>query len=109
VDGFDEDESEYESDEGAEVSVRLLAAERDPLEAFELADQLLDARSGAIERFRKEGWPVPGRRLGGDHRADASLTRRGTVALGIVAFIADRRARRDVGSDLEQDRELAAV
>ena len=47
VDGFDEDEPECESDEGDEVGVRLLAAERDALEPLELADQLLDAGARA--------------------------------------------------------------
>ena len=61
VDGFDEDEAESECDEGAEVLVRFLAAERNALEALELADEVFDAGAGAIERLREERWSVPGR------------------------------------------------
>ena len=61
VDGFEDDESEWEGDERSEVPIGLLAAERDALEALELADQLLDAGAGPVERLREEGRPVPGR------------------------------------------------
>src|SRR3954462_4954310 len=60
VDGFDDDEAQSECDEGPEVLVRFLAAERNSLEALELADELLDAGAGAIERLREERWSVPG-------------------------------------------------
>src|SRR3954453_20610505 len=60
VDGFDDDEAKSECDEGPEVLVRFLAAERNALEALELADELLDAGAGAIERLREERWSVPG-------------------------------------------------
>src|SRR5215212_9782672 len=60
VDGFDDDEAQSECDEGSEVPVRFLAAERNALEALELADELLDAGAGAIERLREERWSVPG-------------------------------------------------
>src|SRR3954471_12560990 len=61
VDGFDDDEAQSKCDEGSEVLVRLLAAERHPLEALELAHKLLDAGAGAIERLREERRPVLGR------------------------------------------------
>jgi hypothetical protein len=60
VDGFDDDEAKSESDEGSEVPVRFLAAERNSLEALELADEVFDAGAGAIERLREERRPVPG-------------------------------------------------
>jgi hypothetical protein len=60
VDGFDEDETESKGHHGAVVLGRLLAAQRHPLEALELAHKLLDAGAGAIERLRKEPWPVSG-------------------------------------------------
>src|SRR3954454_19919819 len=75
VDGFDDDEAEGESHEGSEVLVGFLATERDALEALELADQLLDAGAGALERLRKESGPVSGRGLDRDHRADAPFAR----------------------------------
>src|SRR4051812_43844596 len=60
VDGFDEDEAESKDHDGAVVLGRLLAAQRHPLEALELAPKLLDAGAGAIERSGEEPWPVPG-------------------------------------------------
>ena len=59
MDGFDDDEAKSECDEGPEVLVRFLAAERNSLEALELADELFDA--GAIERLWEEGRPGLGR------------------------------------------------
>jgi hypothetical protein len=47
VDGFDQDERAGEGDEGGVVFCGLLAAERDALEALELADGLLDAGAAA--------------------------------------------------------------
>ncbi len=41
-------------DEGAVMLSRLLAAERDALEAFELPDHLLDAGATSVEYFREE-------------------------------------------------------
>src|SRR3954467_2679933 len=73
VDGFDDDEAQSECDEGSEVLGRFLAAERNALEALELADEVFDAGAGAIERLREEGRPVLGRGLDRDHRADAAL------------------------------------
>ena len=60
MDGFDEDEAESKCHNGAVVLGRLLAAERNSLEALELAHKLLDASVGAIERFREEAGPVLG-------------------------------------------------
>jgi hypothetical protein len=60
VDGFDEDEAESKGHNGAVVLGRLLAAERNSLEALELTDKLLDAGARPIERFRKECRPVLG-------------------------------------------------
>ncbi len=61
VDGFDEDEAESKGNDGAVVLGRFLAAQRNSLEALELADELFDAGAGAIERRREEGRPVLGR------------------------------------------------
>src|SRR5215217_6581437 len=60
VDGFDEDEAESKGNDGAVVLGRLLATERNSLEALELAHKLLDPSAGAIERSGEEPWPVPG-------------------------------------------------
>src|SRR4051794_3141683 len=61
VDGFDDDEAKSKCDEGSEVLVRLLAAERHPLEALQLAHKLLDAGTSPIERLREERRPSLGR------------------------------------------------
>ena len=55
------DEAKSECDEGSEVLVRFLAAERNALEALELAHKLLDTGAGSIERLREERRPVLGR------------------------------------------------
>src|SRR4051812_30054927 len=109
VDGFDDDEAQSECDEGSEVPVRFLATERNALEALELADEVFDAGAGAIERLREERRPSLGRCLERDHRADAALARGRAIDFGIIAFITHGRARRDVGSEVEQDLELRAV
>jgi hypothetical protein len=61
VDGFDDDEAKSECDEGSEVPVRFLAAERNALEALELAHKLLDTGASPVKRFREESRPVLGR------------------------------------------------
>src|SRR5215210_3397838 len=109
VDGFDDDEGESECDEGSEVLVRFLAAERNSLEALELADEVFDAGAGAIGRLREERRAVLGRGLERDHRADAPFARCRAIARAIVSFVPHRSPRRDVGPKVEQDRELRAV
>ena len=54
VDGFDQDEAERERDEGAVIAGGLLAAERNALEALELADRLFDAGACLVEGLWKE-------------------------------------------------------
>jgi hypothetical protein len=103
------DESDGESHKGTEMSGRLLAAERDALEAFELADRLLDAGSGAVECLREERGPVLLIRLVWDHRSDAALARRRAIARAGVALVAHRSTGRDVRSKIEQGLELRAV
>src|SRR5215218_2737588 len=106
VDGFDDDEAEGESDERAEVRVGFLATEGDALEALELADQLLDAGACPVERLRKESWPVSGRGLERDHRADAPFARGRAIARAVGPFVTHRSPRRDVRPEVEQDLEL---
>src|SRR4051794_28772801 len=109
VDGFDDDEAEGESHEGSEVLVGFLATERDALEALELADQLLDAGAGAVERLRKESGPVSGRGLERDHRADAPFARGRAIARAVVSFVPHRSPRRDVRPEVKQALELRTV
>ena len=109
MDGFDDDEAEGESDEGSEVLVGFLAPEGDALEALELANQLLDAGAGAVKRLRKESWPVSGRGLERDHRADAPFARGRAIARAVVPFVTHRSPRRDVRPQVEQDLELRTV
>ena len=109
MDGFDDDEAEGECDEGSEVLVGFLAAERNALEALELADELFDAGASPVKGSRNESRPVLGRCLDRDHRADATVPRRRAIALAVVPFVAHRSPRRDVGSEIEQNLELRAV
>src|SRR3954464_15900642 len=109
VDGFDDDEAKSECDEGSEVRVRFLAAERNALEALELADEVFDASAGPVERLREEARPVLGRCPERDYRADAALARGHAIGFGIIALITQRRAGRDVGPKIEQDLKLRAV
>jgi hypothetical protein len=54
VDGFDQDEHADQCDDRGVIAGGLLAPHRQPLEAFRLADQLLDASPQSIEFLRKE-------------------------------------------------------
>src|SRR4051794_36787517 len=109
VDGFDDDKAQSECDEGSEVLVRFLAAERNSLEALELAHKLLDAGTGSIECLREESRPVLGRCLERDHRADAALAGGRAIGLAVVSFVPHGRAGRDVRPKIEQNLELRAV
>lgn len=71
MDGFDQVECCRESNDGCEVSPDLFVAQGDPLEAFELADGLLDAGSASIEGFCEEAGLVPFVRLVRNDRDDA--------------------------------------
>ena len=107
MDGPGEDGSEGESDEGTEDSCRLLAAECDALEAFELADRLLDA--GAPDRALSESKRAGTSRwtcAGSPARCRARAPPHGSPAG--VTLIARRRAGRDVGAEIEQNLELHA-
>ncbi len=109
MDGFGKDEAEGECNKGTEVFRRLLAAERNALEALELTDELLDPGARPIQRLRKESGPVLLIGLVRDHRSDAALARRRSVALASVALIAHRRAGRDIGAKVEESLELHAI
>jgi hypothetical protein len=109
VDGFYQDEGAGERDEGGEILSGLLAAQGDAFETLELAIALLDAGSPLVEDLGKEGGlgfgVVPVRNDG----TDAAAARRLSVGPGIVAFVAENSAGRDVGADIEQDLEVAAI
>ena len=109
VDGFDEDEAASEGDESRVALGRLLAAECDLLEALELAHGLLDPRPALIEDLREESGLGADVRAIRDDRADTALSGRPSVGLGVVALVGQRGPRRDVGADVEQGLELAAV
>ena len=109
VDGFDPDKGERERDEGAIVLCRLLAPECNALEAFELADRLLDASAAPVEGAREELWPVASIALEGNDRADAAGARSLTIGCAIVALVAHGRTRGDVRAKIEQNLKLRAV
>ena len=109
MDGFGQDEAEGECNKRTEVSCRLLAAERNALEALELTDELLDPGAGPIQRLRKESGPFLLIALVRDYRSDAALTRQRSIALAGVALISHHRAGRDIGAKVEESLELHAI
>ena len=109
VDGFGQDEACDERDEGSEVSLRLLAAQGDALEALELADGLLDTGTPPVERSGEEGGPVLLVRLGRDDGNDAARACGLAVGLAGIAFVADGRAWIDVGAEPEQDGKVRRI
>jgi hypothetical protein len=109
VDGFDQDESCGEGDDGGEVSPGLLAAECQALEAFELADGLLDPGSAAIERLREEARLVLLVGLGRNDGDRAAVASRLPVRLAGVAFVADGGAGMNVRAEVEQYGKMRSV
>jgi hypothetical protein len=109
VDGFDQDKGAGERNEGSEVLRGFLAAQGDPFEPLELADGLLDAGAPLVEDFGKEGGLCGSILAIGDGGADAASAGRLAVGLGVVTLIAEHGPGRDVGADVEQDLEIAAV
>lgn len=108
VDGFDQDKEAGKREEGGEVLGRLLAAQGDALEPFDLADTLLGAGAGFVECRGEEfrfGGAVPVR----NDRADAAAARRGAVGLGVVSLVAEHGAWRDLRAEIEQRFEMPAV
>ena len=109
MDAFDQDERASERDESGKVLGGLLAAQGDAFEALDFADALLDAGPPLVEDLGKEGGLVFGVLSVRDGGTDAAPARRLSVGLGVVAFVAENSSRRDVGADVEQDLEIAAV
>ena len=109
MDEFDRAQTCSEGDDGSEVLGGLFASERDPLEALEPADTLLDARAGLVEGSREEGRLVLFVGLVWDDRGDAARLCRLAIGLAGVAFVADDSAGLDVGSDVEQGFEVTRV
>ena len=87
----------------------FLAAQRDPFEALELADGLLNAGAAFVESAREELGPDCDILSVRDNRTDAAPARRLAVCLAVVTLVAHHRPGRDVRADIEQDLEIAAV
>ena len=109
VDGFDQDEAEGERDEGTVIARSLLATKGDALEALEFADGLLDARPRFVEDFREESGSVGCSRAMRNDRTNAALAGAVAIGFGVVTFVGDGGARQNIGSDVEQEFEVAAV
>ena len=109
MDGFGPDKGASDGNESGEVLCGFLAAQRDPLEALELADGLLDAGAPFVESTREEF------RLGDDvaavrnDGADAAPACRLAICLAVIALIADHCPGRDIRAKVEQGLEIAAV
>ena len=87
----------------------LLASHGDPLEAFELADGLLDAGAAFIQYLGEESRLLLGVRPERDNWADAAFARCCAVGRRIVSLIGHGRPRRDLRADVEQSLEGAAI
>ena len=109
MDGFDQDEPAGKCNERDVILSGLLTAERDALEAFELADGLLNPTPPLIQDAREEGGSLLGIGAVRNHWADAALACRLPVRLSIVSFVGQRGARGDVRTEIEQDLKLLAV
>ena len=109
VDGFDQDDAEGERDEGTVIARSLLATKGDALEALEFADGLLDARPRFVEDFREESGSVGCSRAMRNDRTNAALAGAVAIGFGVVTFVGDGGARQNIGSDVEQEFEVAAV
>ena len=109
VDGFNQDKGTGEGDKGGEVLRGLLAAQGDTFEALEPSDGLLDTGAPLVEDFGKERGFCSSILAVGDGGADAASARCLAVRLGVVTLVTEHRARRDVGANVEQDLEVAAV
>lgn len=109
VDGFGEDDEQRECDEGAVVLGGLLAAQGNALETLELADGLLDAGACPVERLGEVPLRGSCSALLRDHGSDARPSRKLTVGVAVIALVADDRARRDIRTEIEKDREMAGI
>ena len=109
VDGFHQDQGARETHDRRVAGDCLFAAHSDALEAFELADGLLDARPELVETLRKEPASMLGVLPPRDDRGDAA--RAGGVAFGlaVVSLVGHRDARADIRADVERRLELDAV
>jgi hypothetical protein len=109
VDGFYQDEDAGERDEGGVVLLGLLASHGDPLEALDLADELLDAGAQPVEALGKEAWLGAGVAAMGDDRADAAAACGVAIGLRVVALIGDYPTRGYVRAKIQERFELPAV
>ena len=105
----DEDEAAGESDDGGEAAFGLLAAQGDALEALELSEALLDAGAPPVKRLREEGWALLRVGFERDGGRDAARPGAGPDGLGVIAIVGERRARRDIGTQIQQQLEERTV
>src|SRR4051794_33360631 len=109
VDGFCPNKGASEGDESGKVLRGFLAAQRDPLEALEPANTLLDTGAafveGAGKEFRLDGGIAAVR----DDGTDTAPACRFAVCLAVIALVADHRPGRDIRADVEQGLEITAV
>ena len=79
------------------------------MEALDLAHHLLDSRPRFVEDFCEELRLVDGIRAIGDYRTNAAFTRRLPICLRIIALVRDNGAGINIGTEVEEHFEVAAV
>ena len=109
VDGFNQDQAASKCDEGTVALGSLFASQGNALEAFQFAHRLLDAGSGFVERFRKNVGRSLAFDLCGITGAMPRLRQAARLVAEVIAFVGQRRPRRDVGADAERGFQLGAV
>lgn len=87
----------------------FFASQSNTFEAFELSESLFDPCACFVERCWKDFGLVLFIVLMGDDGHNPPLSRCGAIGLAGIAFVADGRARRDVGADVQQGFEMARV
>jgi hypothetical protein len=85
-----------------EILCGLFASQGDTFEALKPSEALFDTGARLVERLGEEGGLVLLVGLVRDHWGNAAPSRGGAIGLAGIAFVAQRRAWRDVRPYVEQ-------
>jgi len=109
VDGFNQHQPAYKTDDGGVADVGLFATHGDALEPLELADGLFDTRPEFIQALGKEAASLLGVFTTRDHWCDATRKRGDAICVAVVSLVGHCDARADVRANVERCLELRAV